>query len=272
MRTLLTFLSFLVCVCPSAFGDDGVVAIVGFRASSTNQIVNLSTNITVPSTFPPRRGTIFLWPGLDPGGSNYYPIDNGVLQPVLTWGPSCAPGYPNTLETVYNSWLISGQYVNTFGHEPGYIGCLGGGILKVNRGDRLLVTLTLYDTTWVQAINDLTTNQAVSYSLDMRNQSQNFAYFAIETYDGAQFGEDFEFRDTEITFSEANQLNCEVVMQGFLDTFTRPTFSDDGLTCTIKSIILRESNKNTFGLTYRKGFDKIMSKVKNDVASTKSKQ
>ena len=56
------------------------------------QIVALSTVLTVPAK-PPASGTLFLWPGLQPlpGGANFNPIGNGVLQPVLTWGGTCAP-------------------------------------------------------------------------------------------------------------------------------------------------------------------------------------
>ncbi len=54
-------------------------------ASSTNQITRLQTEMVVPPE-PPASGTLFLWPGLQPGGANFDPINNGVLQPVLTLG------------------------------------------------------------------------------------------------------------------------------------------------------------------------------------------
>jgi hypothetical protein len=86
---------------------------VAFWTTSGNEIVGLRTTLRVPAK-PEPAGTIFLWPGLQPDrdGRNYFPIGNGVLQPVLTWGPSCAPGEkPRT----YSTWWISGQYVNTQG-------------------------------------------------------------------------------------------------------------------------------------------------------------
>ena len=47
-----------------------------------------------------------LWPGLQPDGpgANDQPLDNGVLQPVLTWGPTCAPNAPDG--DPYGSWWI----------------------------------------------------------------------------------------------------------------------------------------------------------------------
>ena len=65
---------------------------VGYTASLQSLLVRLQTKLTVP-TKPPPTGTVFLWPGVQPlrGGPNFAPVNNGVLQPVLTWGSSCAP-------------------------------------------------------------------------------------------------------------------------------------------------------------------------------------
>jgi hypothetical protein len=98
---------------------------------------------------PPASGTLFLWPGLQPDGVNFEPIDNGVLQPVLTWGPSCAPGkQPRT----YSTWWISGQYVNTNGQVSGYTGCAGGTFMSVNVCDTLDIDMVLSGTNWIQTI------------------------------------------------------------------------------------------------------------------------
>ena len=105
---------------------------VEFDISTQTQIVGLHTTLTVPAK-PPASGTLFLWPGLQPlpGGKNYDPIGNGVLQPVLTWGGTCAPTAPNS----YASWWISAQYVNTYGTDQGYTGCHGGQGMDVAVGD-----------------------------------------------------------------------------------------------------------------------------------------
>lgn len=75
---------------PGSAADNGHVS---FSAAADNEIVSLFTRLVVPPE-PAPVGTLYLWPGLQPRrGTDYYPIDNGVLQPVLTWGPSpCAAG------------------------------------------------------------------------------------------------------------------------------------------------------------------------------------
>ncbi|CAF1250525.1 unnamed protein product [Rotaria sordida] len=99
--------------------------IVSFSVENTNQIVYMETAMIVPPK-QAHQGTLFLWPGLQPNGANFDPINNGVLQPVLTWGTSCAPG---TQPAAYSTWWISAQYVNTYGKFPGYTGCKGGQIM-----------------------------------------------------------------------------------------------------------------------------------------------
>lgn len=127
-------------------------------AQSPRQIVRLQTTMVVPPK-PPASGTLFLWPGIDPDGANFDPINNGVLQPVLTWGPSCAPG---TQPLDYSTWWISGQYVNTNGNVSGYTGCDGGPIMSVNVCDTLNMDIALAGTVWTQTITDVQTNQTVT--------------------------------------------------------------------------------------------------------------
>jgi hypothetical protein len=113
-------------------GENGHVA---FGTPPINRITRLTTKLVVPPR-PEPVGTLFLWPGLQPHsqGENFLPIDNGVLQPVLTWGPSCAPGEK---PRAYSTWWISAQYVNTFGRHRGYTDCQGGPIMRVKPGDTL---------------------------------------------------------------------------------------------------------------------------------------
>jgi len=134
----------------------------------------------------PHQGTLFLWPGLQSLGSsyNFEPIDNGVLQPVLTWGSSCAPGHQ---PKQYSSWWISGQYVNTFGHHAGYTGCLGGDIMSVKPGDKLHMDMYLSKSNstqgiWHQLVNNNSTGRSVSYHIDMLGQGQNWAELVYEFY------------------------------------------------------------------------------------------
>lgn len=203
-------------------------------ANSKNQMVRLQTTLAVPPQ-PPASGTLFLWPGLQPNGANFEPIDNGVLQPVLTWGPSCSPGKP---PRSYSTWWISGQYVNTNGSYSGYTGCLGGPIMSVGVGDALNIDMALAGTTWTQTVTDAQTGQSVSYAIDMMNQAQNLAYFVIEEYSSAPVSE-VVFTDTTITFGAPDAADCKLAMRGQNDFVSVPVASSDGRSCAIPAIILR---------------------------------
>jgi hypothetical protein len=215
-------------------GQIGGYGTVRIQANSRNEIVRLQTTLFVPLE-PPHSGTLFLWPGLQPGGANFEPIDNGVLQPVLTWGSSCAPGkQPRT----YSTWWISGQYVNTNGNEPGYTDCNGGPIMSVAVGDALLIDMVLAGTEWTQTVTDEQSGESVSYTIDMRDQAQNYAYFVIEEYSSAPVSEVI-FTDTTLTFGTADAGDCKLAARGQTDYVSVPVASSDGLTCLIAEIILR---------------------------------
>ncbi len=203
-------------------------------ANTPHKIVRLETTMVVPPK-PPASGTLFLWPGLQPDGANFDPINNGVLQPVLTWGPSCSPG---NQPRAYSTWWISGQYVNTNGSEPGYTGCNGGPIMSVNVCDTLDMDFVLSGTDWTQTVIDEQTNQTVTYSIDMKNQEQNLAYFVIEEYSSAPVSEVI-FTNTTITFGSPAAADCRVYMRGQNDYVSTPVASSDGLNCSIEQIILR---------------------------------
>jgi hypothetical protein len=203
-------------------------------AKSPRQIVRLQTKLVVPPK-PPASGTLFLWPGLQPDGVNFDPIDNGVLQPVLTWGPSCAPG---KAPRSYSTWWISGQYVNTNGQVSGYTGCDGGPIMSVNVCDTLDIDMALSGTVWTQTVTDEQTNQSVTYSIDMKGQAQNLAYFVIEEYSSAPVSEVI-FTDTILTFDSSDATDCKVSMRGQTDFVSSPVASGDGLQCSIPQLILR---------------------------------
>ena len=208
-------------------------------ANSKNQIVRLQTTMAVPPQ-PPASGTLFLWPGLQPNGANFEPIDNGVLQPVLTWGPSCSPGkQPRS----YSTWWISGQYVNTNGSHPGYTGCLGGPIMSVDVGDALDIDMALAGTVWTQTVTDAQSGQSVSYAIDMMNQAQNLAYFVIEEYSSAPVST-VVFTNTTITYGAPDAADCKLAMRGQNDYVSVPVASSDGLTCGIAQIILRAQGIN----------------------------
>ena len=67
---------------------------VEFWLPPSNAITRFQSTMFVPEE-PTARGTLFLWPGLQPlRGPDPGRVGNGVLQPVLTWGTSCAPKKP----------------------------------------------------------------------------------------------------------------------------------------------------------------------------------
>lgn len=111
---MLKKISLFLCLSAAAFGFTGVY----FNIPSSNLITYMQVEMTVPPK-PNPGGAVFVWPGLQPGGANYQPIGNGVLQSVLTWGKSCAP---TSQPPAYSTWWISAQYVNTMGNYPGYTG------------------------------------------------------------------------------------------------------------------------------------------------------
>jgi Putative Ig domain len=170
---------------------------------SNNQYLGYSTSITVPPlpTVPTTSGAaLFLWPGLDPlpSGVMYNPIGNGVLQPVLTFGPSCAP---TTQPTPFSAWWISGQYVNTLGSDTGFMGCFSGNSLQVNPGDVLLenISLGVNSTVWTETITDVNTVQSVTFSEDLKGQAQGVAYWVIEAWFGATISGPVTFYNSTLT-------------------------------------------------------------------------
>jgi hypothetical protein len=208
---------------------------VEFNISTKTQIVGLHTTMTVPEK-PPPSGTLFLWPGLQPlpGGKNYNPIGNGVLQPVLTWGGTCAPTAPSS----YASWWISAQYVNTYSSDPGHTGCLGGQGMDVAVGDQLDIAMTLAGTVWSQIVVDRQTARMATFDIDMNGQAQDWAIFTIES-DGSEPISDVVFTSTTLTLADADGTACQPSTRGQNDYFSAPQSSTDGKTCCISKIILR---------------------------------
>jgi hypothetical protein len=208
---------------------------VEFNISTKNQIVALRTTLTVPPK-PPASGTLFLWPGLQPlpAGQNYNPIGNGVLQPVLTWGGTCAPGAPNN----YDSWWISGQYVNPTG-PAGHTGCMGGAGTDVAVGDKLDIAMTLSGTVWTQLVTDEASGGTATFSIDMLGQAQDWSIFRIEMPDGLKPVSDVVFTSTTLTFAEPDQADCQPSVRGYDDYFSTPRSSAEGASCCVSRIILR---------------------------------
>ncbi|MFI5775870.1 hypothetical protein [Nocardia sp. NPDC051570] len=219
---------------PWQFQPDGTTA-VDFAIPIANEIVRMRTHFTVPPT-PSRLGTLFLWPGLEPapGGRDYDPIGLGVLQPVLTWGDSCAP---TTQPSTYSTWWISGQYVNV-GDQPDYQGCHSGPAMSPRVGEVLDIDIALDQSSgvWTQTVTGR--SGSVRYAINMGNQAQNRAIFAVEPWDNAQFAGPLLFSDTTLTFRDQDPRACtdpDVSYSGTGGAISRPT-SADGRVCHIDTV------------------------------------
>jgi hypothetical protein len=207
---------------------------VEIGASGDNEILKLTTTLRVPR-HPRNVGTLFVWPGLQPGGHNFMPIDNGVLQSVLTWGPSCAPKrQPN----LYSTWWISAQYVNTYGHYDGYSGCRSGPIISVRPGDHLKIKMFLRNSIWKQDVFDIESSVRTSFEIPLRGQSQNYAYFVIEPYD-ARSVPMVHFSNTTIIFSHPGTQGCTLLKRGLEDVVSTPVVSNRGRRCSVRQIVLK---------------------------------
>jgi hypothetical protein len=203
---------------------------------SGNPFTRLRTKMVVPKP-PKTNDVLFLWPGLEPGsgGKNYNPIGFGVMQPVLTWGPSCAP---NHLGDKYDSWWISAQYVNIPGGYPGHTGCLGGDSMKVAVGDILNIDMNLAGTVWTQTVTCESTGKSVDFSIDMLGQDQNMALFIIEdTY--VSPSEELVFTSSILTFTSAAPSACAITWHGTNDYVATPRPLRNGLECCIPRMVLR---------------------------------
>jgi hypothetical protein len=156
--------------------------------------MRLQTTLEVPVK-PNGNTTLFLWPGLEPlQGDNLEPIGTGVLQPVLTWGGSCAPGSPQS--STGKNWWISAQYVNTLGSDPKHKGCYGGDVMKVEVGDQLLIDMSLSGTLWKQSVTEKANQKSVDFDFDLANQPQRWALFEIEAPTSTKPAADVVFTDT----------------------------------------------------------------------------
>jgi hypothetical protein len=219
----------------AGFTGDGNVRL---DAAPGNRIISLTTKLKVPPE-PAKIGTLFLWPGLqpDPQGTHFLPIDNGVLQSVLTWGRSCAA--ESEQPAPYQSWWISAQYVNTCGKYANYMGCSSGHIMLVKRGDVLSIKMDLAGSKWMQTVVNLRTGQSVGFPKDMPNQAQSYAWFSIEPHDGASIADDITFVETTMELDKAGEGNCHLGQHGSDDFISTQVVKDGGKSCYIEKIVLK---------------------------------
>ncbi|KAI5830024.1 hypothetical protein K523DRAFT_240773 [Schizophyllum commune Tattone D] len=187
--------------------------------------------------------TLFIWPGIQPGNAlseaNGDPagVDNGVLQPVLTWGPSCAPGTQPS-----DQWWISGQYVNTNTQNSKFAGCFGGDIMALQPDDLVECTMELTNgstSTWDQTCVNQSNGESVSFQFDLAGQLQGWTELIVETttassqqkWDFPAYFYNMEFT-TDVPMS---QDICVIPESGENYVSQGGALSSDGLTCTLAS-------------------------------------
>jgi hypothetical protein len=213
---------------------------VDFKVKAGNRFLRLQTTLEVPPK-PNGNSTLFMWPGLEPlqGVSmNFNPIGRGVLQPVLTWGTSCAPGG----RTAAKNYWISGMYVNVTSTEAGYNGCYGGDVMDVKFGEKLYIDMRLKEgtTIWNQSVTDLSNNKTVDFDFDLKNQDQNWALFEIEVSSSTLPSSDVIFTDSVLTLATSEPEACTPDAFGPNDYYSAPLASMDGTKCCLERIVLRE--------------------------------
>mgnify|MGYP003444700355 FL=1 len=210
---------------------------VKYLSDRSNPILSLKTTLLVPKP-PSSKQTLFIWPGLQcRGASDPGRVGNGILQPVLTWGPSCAPKAPRD---GYAGWWMAAMYVNVSSNAAGPTGCAGGDYMDTQVGDQLFIDMSLKADKWTQTITNMRTMKAVDLTSDLKGQVQNWATWAVEVPSGESIKpvEDTLFTQNVLTFS-APVTTCQPSQAGGSDYWSAPILSPDGLHCCFEKIILR---------------------------------
>jgi hypothetical protein len=212
------------------------LAVVMYTIAPPTKIVNFKTTLVVPKT-PTQRQTLFIWPGLQHmGGSDPGRVGNGVLQPVLTWGPSCSRSAPSD---PYSGWWISAMYVNISTGAAGPSGCANGDSMKVDIGDRLFIEFAEKGTEWIQTVTNVRNMEKVDLTWDLKGQDQNWAIWDIETPSSSRPAEDTVFEKSVLTFS-APVMSCQPQSAAEVDYFSAPVRSPDGMHCCFDKIVLKQ--------------------------------
>ena len=211
------------------------LALTIYSVTPPNRIVDFRTTLVVPKT-PAQRGTLFIWPGLQhSGGADPGRIRNGVLQPVLTWGPSCIPAANNN----YMNWTIAAMYVNISSSAAGPSGCAGGAGMQAIPGERLDIDFNLNGTSWTQTVVNLTNMKKIDFTIDLKGQDQNWAIWDIETPTSSRPAEDTIFEKSVVTMAMP-VTSCQPSIGAKVDYFSAPVLSPDGLHCCFDQVVLKQ--------------------------------
>ncbi|KAL1744684.1 hypothetical protein HDZ31DRAFT_38128 [Schizophyllum fasciatum] len=254
LRTLSSLLLALGACAPGALAD--FFGPNWFQQPGVH-VQRLVVTMKVPAIPEKLAGeTLFIWPGIQPGNAleeaNGDPanVGNGVLQPVLTWGPSCAPGTQPD-----NQWWISGQYVNTNTAQSQFSGCFGGDIMAVQPDDLVECTMELANgtvSTWDQTCVNHSNGNSVSFQFDLAGQLQGWTEIIVETTsESSQAKWDFPafFYNLEFSTDQAMAQDiCVLPESGENYVSKKGALSSDGLTCTLGGVAVFNPALPTFAL------------------------
>jgi len=225
-------------VMTRGMGGGRNLAVIMLTVPPPNKVSRFVTTLHVPKQ-PSSRSTLFIWPGLQhSGGADPGRIGNGVLQPVLTWGPSCARSAPPSASS-YSSWWVSAMYVNVSTSAAGPTGCAGGDSMDVAVGDRLLMDFFVKDKEWTQEVTNLTNMKKIDFTIDLKGQDQNWVIWDIEVPSQARPAEDTIFEKSVLTFTEPVK-SCQPTSAAEVDYFSAPVKSPDGMSCCFEKMVLKQ--------------------------------
>lgn len=242
LRAFSTSLLALVAVAPGAFAD---FFGPNWFLETDVHIQRLAVTMKVPAIPSNLTGqTLFIWPGIQPGNAldetNGDPagVGNGVLQPVLTWGLSCAPGTQPD-----NQWWISAQYVNTYTSNSEFSGCFGGDLMALQPDDLVECTMELENGTvavWNQTCVNQSNDESVSFQFDLDGQLQSWGELIVETTNEISLTNwDFPAFFYNLEFTTDNvmaEYTCIIPESDPGYVSKDSALSADGLTCTLGGI------------------------------------
>ena len=213
---------------------------IGLNTQEGYSIIKFSSEFSIDWNPNTKDSLIAVWPGLEPWGTCLYPINYGVLQPVLAYGYSCAKYIPKK----YNQWWISGQYINTnlnCNHVPKEFSkecefyytndtCNNVGKYLLVPLNELIYTSLFFDENnglWNQTIRIL--DKEVDFSIKLnycsknsdkntkvirQQQEQNSAVFFIETYNYSKpIKQEFKNINIQIKLKQSNtSQTCDDIL------------------------------------------------------------
>jgi len=114
--------------------------------------------------------------------------------------------------------------------------------MNVAVGDLLDIAMTLSGTVWTQLVSDRQTGKSVSFDMDLMGQSQDWATLAIEQPTALAPSSDVVFTSTRLTFADPDMAACQPSQHGPTDYFAAPVASQDGKSCCVSRVILRQQS------------------------------